>query len=357
MKWGGTEKHVIALASGMQARGHRVKILALFRPGLLADEVKKNGIAWECLDLPYRWDARTSKTIFGWLGRNPTDIVHLYLFGFDFFAAAPARLKKIPGVLSTRREIPAWQKIRHRMLVNLSNCFADKVICCSKAVQSWTLQNEWFVSPKVVTIYNGVDLRRFGILSEARQEMHRLLGISTADVLVGTVANFGVEKGYPHLIKTAALALEKNPALKFLFVGDGPLRAPIESEAVLLPQKARILFSGFRSDIPELINAMDIFVSASTVEGMPNSIYEAMACAKPVIATRVGGVPEILENERDALLINPGDEQALMDAILRLAADPVLQAKLGANARQKIETSFSMERMLDQYEKLYTQLL
>lgn len=357
MKLGGSEKHVIALASGMKASGHRVKILALFRPGLLAPEVEKNGISFECLELPYRWGIKTFKAVSGWLSANPFEIVHTYLFGFDAFAAWPARLRKIPVVISSRREIPEWQQARHRLLACFGNRFVDKVVCCSKAVRNWVLEHERLEAAKAITIYNGVDLQRFEISPEAGRSLRRQMEIPEDGCLVGTVANFGKEKGYPYLLKAASRSLNQNPLLHFLFIGDGPLRREMEQEAALLSHGKRIQFAGFRSDIPELLNAMDIYVQASTREGMPNAVYEAMACARPVIATRVGGVPEVLEDNQDSLLVDAEDEHSLAKSIIRLSSDPLLRARLGTQARRKIEKSFSMDSMIRQYEELYTALL
>ena len=357
MELGGSEKHVIALAAGMKTLGHNVKILTLFRPGFLAPEVERNGISFECLGLPYRWGVKIFRVLYDWMGENSPDIVHTYLFGFDLFAAWPARLRKIPVVISSRREIPEWQKARHRLLVNFGNPFVDKVVCCSGAVRSWTLAHEVLSAQKAVVIYNGVDSKRFRANRETGESIRREFRIPGEACLVGTVANFGVEKGYHYLLKAAALALERNPALWFLLVGDGPLRGKMEKETVLLSRKNQVLFSGFRSDIPELISAMDIFVQTSLVEGMPNSIYEAMACAKPVIATRVGGVPEVLEHEKNAFLVASKDERALADEILRLAADSELRERVGTNARRRIENHYSFEGMLARYEALYRDLL
>ncbi len=100
MKLGGSEKHVISLACGMKARGFSVKILTLLRPGLLAPEAESKGLSVECLHLPYQWGIKTFQAVSDWIGRNPAEIVHTYLFGFDLFAAWPARVKKIPAVVT-----------------------------------------------------------------------------------------------------------------------------------------------------------------------------------------------------------------------------------------------------------------
>ena len=127
MKLGGTERHVIRLAAGLRKRGYDARILCLFREGLLADEVRNDGIPFSCLNMSYRWSLGTSIRLWTELKRlRPFDILHTYLFGFDFFAVLPAFLLGIRTILSSRRELAAWKKGRHYAIENLSNRFVRK---------------------------------------------------------------------------------------------------------------------------------------------------------------------------------------------------------------------------------------
>lgn len=352
MGLGGAERHVIALASGLRKRGYDAGVVCLFEEGVLAEEVRQKEIPFACLDLPRRWGAGTMRGVYRWLRENPADILHTYLFGFHFYAGLPARMLRTSVILSTRREIALWRKGRHVWAENLGNLFTDGVICCSDAVEQWTLETEKVRRAKVFTIRNGVDLDRFAAPGGG-EAIRRGLGIPSEAPVVGTVANFSPDKGYPHLLDAARRVLEEIPAAYFLFVGSGPLLEDMKKAAQAMPGSGRLIFAGARDDVPALLDAMDVFTLASVTEGFPNVVLEAMAAGKPIAATRVGGIPELIASGEDGVLVPPADGPALAQALLGLLRDPSEAADLGARAREKVRKDFSMQGMMDRYENLY----
>ncbi len=355
MNIGGAEKHVIHLASALQQRGYPTRIVTIFQEGPLKDHVLRENIPFTCLHVKSGWNLATVWKIFQWLRANRTDILHTYLFGFHFYAGLPARLLKVPVILSSRREIAQWKKRRHWLVENFGNYFADRIVCCSRAVQSWTLERENVRPEQVLTIYNGVDLNDFNPQSDGlrvRQEF----GIPEGAFLVGTVANFSHEKGYPYLLDAISVVLEKNPSVWFLLAGAGPLQPEMKARAAVIPRSRQIIFAGSRSDIPEILSALDVFTLASIIEGFPNVVLEAMAMAKPVVATEVGGIPELIETGEDGILVKPRASGPLAEAILQLLADRGLAGRLGNHAGEKIRRDFMLTKMLDQYEALYLSL-
>lgn len=356
LKLGGAEKHVIRLAAGLRKKGYEVGITCLFREGALAEEARGEGIPLVCLNLPYRWGPATFLSLRQWLLARRPDILHTYLFGFHFFAGLPARLLKVPVIVSSRREIAGWQKKRHRMLESLGNFFVDRVVCCSKAVEEWTLKKEYIQPERLVTLHNGVDMTRFNP-SLKNPGFRRNLGIPVNAFVVGTVANIAIEKGYPYLLEAAEQILRENPRLWFLFVGFGPLEKEMKERARQIKGCEQIIFSGARSDIPELMREMDLFVLASIREGFPNVLLEVMAMGKPVVATDVGGIPELIESGTDGLLVPAKNGEALAEALRSLLKDPEKAGALGRSGQEKIRNHFSLDRMVEQYEALYLSLL
>ncbi len=357
MKLGGTEKHVIRLISGLRDRGHDAGIVCLFREGIIANEVREQNIPFVCLDLEYCWNLKTLQGILKWLRQTRPDVLHTCLFGFDFFAALPARLLKIPAVISSRRELAHWQKPRHRWMQNLGNLFVDRVVCCSNAVRKWTLVKEKIGQEKVFTLYNGVDLERFRAFENSPNSIRKEFGIPQNASVVGTVANIAVEKGYSDLIAAAGLILKEKPETWFLFVGAGPLQEEMKAKAQALPHGEQIIFTGFRSDISELFRVMGIFTLASTIEGFPNVLLEAMAMGCPVVTTSIGGIPELVTSEKDGILVDAKNPGQLAVAILRLLNDPKKAREFGEQGWKKIRESFSEKRMIDQYETFYESVL
>lgn len=355
MNIGGAEKHVIHLASGLQRRGYSTRIVTVFQEGPLKDQVLGENIPFTCLRLNSGWNPVTVWKIFQWLRANRADILHTYLFGFHFYAGLPARLLKIPVILSTRREIARWKKNRHRLIENFGNHFADRIVCCSRAVQTWTLERENARPEQVLTIYNGVDSDHFNPRTDSSR-IRKEFGIPEGAPLVGTVANFSHEKGYPYLMEAVSKVLEKNPSVWFLLAGSGPLQAEVKSRAAGIPRCRQIVFAGSQRDIPEILSALDIFVLASVIEGFPNVLLEAMAMARPVVATETGGIPELVETGEDGILVKPQSGPLLAEAILTLLEDRALAARLGARAAGKIRRSFTLSGMVDQYEALYRSL-
>jgi len=181
---GGSERHVMHLASGLRKRGHQTAILCVFQEGHDAEEVRRQGISLASLDLQQGWGPREFFRIFDWLRSNPVDVLHAYLFGFHVFAGLPARLLKVPVVLSSRREIAQWQKRRHLWVENMGNLLVDRVVSCSKAVEKWTLAKERISPEKVITIYNGINLGRFRPTGN-RIKVRENLGIPLDAPLVG----------------------------------------------------------------------------------------------------------------------------------------------------------------------------
>ncbi|HNV87316.1 MAG TPA: glycosyltransferase [Candidatus Omnitrophota bacterium] len=356
---GGAERHVLSLAAGLRARGHDAGIACVFEEGRLEDEIRSKGIPLENLNLPARWDLATLFKIWKWLRAKQIDVLHTYLFGLDFFGVFPARLLKIPVIISSRREIALWQKRRHLMMVQLGNFFVDHVVCCSQAVREWVLKKEKISGKRASVIRNGVDFNRFRNSSrpDCRDKIRQEFGIPAKSFLIGTVANFSIEKGYPYLIDAAAIVLKKRPDARFLFIGGGPLLGEMKQKAEAVSPEGGIIFTGYRSDIPDLIAAMDVFVLASLIEGFPNALLEAMAMGTPVVATETGGIPELVRSGVDGVLVPPKNGERLAETVLTCLNDQQMAQKLGENARNKITNDFSLKRMLDQYEEFYQSLL
>ncbi len=355
MNVGGAERHVIGLGAGLRQRGFDAQIVSIFNEGSLADEIKKEGIPFSCLDAPDGWGPGAFLAIYRWLSKNPVDILHTYLFGFHGVAGFPARLLKIPILISSRREIAEWRKARHALIENLGNCFVDRVVCCSQAVRQWTLDHEKISEQKVLTIYNGIDPKRFE--SGDGLKIRREFNIPYEAPILGTVANFAQEKGYPYLLEMASQVLEAYPQAWFLIVGSGPLEEEIKQKARKLSYSDRILFAGSRPDVPDLISAMNVFVLASVREGFPNVLLEAMGLGKPVVAARVGGIPELIDSGRNGILVPARDAQALAEAVIHCLKDPLSASRLGNEARRTVTENFSLDRMLNQYETFYRSLM
>jgi glycosyltransferase involved in cell wall biosynthesis len=161
------------------------------------------------------------------------------------------------------------------------------------------------------------------------------------------------QKGHQYLITAAAEVVERYPNVRFVFVGDGILRAELERLVDNLKLKDKILFLGFRHDVDELLHTFDIFVLPSLYEGLPNVVLEAMACGKPVIATAVDGSPEAITDGVSGILVPPKDSDALSKAILHLLENKKMRVEMGKKSRKKVTDYFSLEKQMQQFQILY----
>ncbi len=352
---GGSETHVVRLAEQLRKRGHDVRILCIFQEGQLSDWARQLGIPLEALRQK-KWRPPALLRIYHWLKKNPSDIVHTYLFGLHLFAGLSARLARVPVVVSSRRGVDLSQPAKILWLEMAGNLFSDRVVACAEAVRDWVLSRENVSPAKVVTLYNGVDLSLFSPQQSGR-DIRCEFGIPEAVPLVGTVANFSDMKGYSDLIEAAALILQQRPDCQFLFVGAGPLEAEMRVKAEQLTGRGKIHFTGSRRDVPKLLAAMNIFAFASYWEGVPNVVLEAMALAKPVVSTPAGGVPEVISDGLNGRIVPMRSPQAMAEAILALMENPDESQALGVAARRTIETRFTLDRMADDYENFYTEIL
>ena len=258
-------------------------------------------------------------------------------------------------VLSSRRDVEYGLRKRDLFIESLGNLFVDRVICCAKTAQRWTFEKEsWLRPDKLSTIYNGVDLARF---SETHPEkIRKEFNIPDHVPVVGTVGNLSHKKGIPYLLDAIGLIVLAYPNAKFLLVGQGPLEEEMKEKAIHVAARQQIIFTGPRSDIPDLMSAMDIFVLASLFEGLPNVLLEAMALGKPVVATKVGGIPELIESKGDGILVPPQDPEELAKAVLTLLENPAKAKAMGERGAEKIKNHFLLDRMIDQYDHLYYSL-
>jgi glycosyltransferase involved in cell wall biosynthesis len=210
---------------------------------------------------------------------------------------------------------------------------------------------ERFPPHKVFVIPNGVDTDRFRPCPPD-ETLRRQLGLLPRAPVVGIVAALRPEKDHELFLRVAARVLDNVADTHFLVVGDGDLRPRLERVANELGIGAAVHFLGTRSDIPELLSLVDVSVLTSKMEASPVTILEAMACAKPCVAPRIGSIPETIVDGQNGHLTSPGDEAGSAQAIVRLLTDPARLSRFGQHAHRHVQERFSLERMVEGYQQL-----
>lgn len=224
-----------------------------------------------------------------------------------------------------------------------------KIICVSKAIQQIVTKSVADKS-KLCTVYSGIDFNRFDNVKVSSNELRQQYNIPSNALLIGNIAALAPHKDYFTFIDTACLLLDGGLDAYFLAIGDGELRTQLEAYSQQKGISDRLIFTGFRNDIPLILPQLDVFLITSKTEGLGTSILDAFICRVPVVATRAGGIPELVQHNNTGLLCNVQDAAALANAIKTLVADTTLKEQLINNAAQFVQTFSKAQTALSTYQ-------
>lgn len=347
---GGVEEVILMYAKFLPRDRYEVAVAYRVR-GIVAEEIEK------IVDVQmFCFEAATKRKRFNMLlqfaRKFGPDLVHNH---FNWLGMTIGRVLGVPcveTVHNTYHFFTAAQKYAYAFLL----LFVSRIIAVSKYVRDFTVDYFPLISDaKVTVIHNGIDVTRFQVNHE-REKTRRILGIGSNDFVIGFIGRLEEQKGLVYLLKAAKELNTLFSNLRFLIVGDGTLRKKLEERAAV-DVLDNVQFLGYQRDTPKFYSAFDVFVLPSFFEGLPVSVIEAFAAGCPVIGTRVGGVPEVIEHEVTGLLVEPGSSEQITDALRRLITQPELGEKLRARGRQHAQRQFSIEAMIGKTELVYSELL
>jgi glycosyltransferase involved in cell wall biosynthesis len=360
---GGTEQHLCQLVSRLADKGVQSSVV-VFHLGHseLIDRIRTAGI--EVTQFPVAREytpaaAWQAARLLRYIRANHFDIVQTFHQKSDTYGALIARLAGVKHIVSSKRDIGQLKKRAHFFVNSRLGWLFDRVIAVCGAVEDVVAAKEAVPRTKLMRIYNGVDIERFRPSSGAERTAARArLGLNEDDFVVGMVAGFRPEKSYDVFFEGALRALGDLDHARVLAVGGGPLLEPMRARFNAEERRGRVLFSGPIGNVLEWLQAMDVacLVPGSN-EGFSNAVLEKMAMGLPVVVTNVGGNAEAISHRRDGIVIEPGDSAALTRAIQELHDDPPLRRWLGSNARKRVETEFTLERMVSMHLDLYRSLV
>ena len=360
--WAGAEVQLATTAAYLSAQPDVRLSAVLFNDGRLAAELRAIGVAVTVID-----ETRTSALrILSRLTRLMTferfDVVHTHRYKDTVLGALAARFAGVPHVVRTVHGLhePAtgWAALKLRVYEALDMLalrrLADVVVAVSSHMAEQLRQSGY--RPSMVTsIHNGINpLQPAAPATSAR--VRRELGISPHALVIGTAGRLVPVKGQADLIRAMARILPTMHAARLLIAGEGPLQDDLVALAARLGITDACVFAGHRADVHDVLAAMDIFVLPSLSEGIPMALLEAMSLGVPVVATRVGGMPEVVQHRATGLLVPPGDDGALADACLELAQRREWATEIGAAGRRVVTEEYTPERsgrpLLDTYRCL-----
>jgi len=356
---GGAQQLLLGLSQELMALGHKVRVIGL-RPGGLADEFRQQGIPVEELCLKGMLGLPTLFRLTALLKRQRPDIVHTHLGRADNFGRLAARLARVPVIVTTVHNVDAWKaNILFRRIDAWTSRYANQIVACSGRVGEHLRELGLVPNEKITVIRNGICLRDWSDRPEpaAVLRLRGELGLRPNDFVIGVIGRLEKQKGHRHLFEALAILKEDVADWRLLVVGEGALRQALEELAERLGLSSQVSFAGVRRDMRMIYAASDVVVLPSLWEGLPLVLLEAMAARRPVVGTRVGGVPEVLRHKETGFLVPPGDSAALCAAIKRCYLERERAEAMAEAAYQWVGSNCSIETNARQLLTVYNKLI
>jgi len=369
---GGTEKHVLELAAGLDRRKFAPLVVATSAGGVLEESFRSRGIPVHLLPFPGFHigvhPVRTLRSIRRAAGffsafsrilhQGRVAIVHSYLPVANILGTAAGCIGRVPVRIVSKRGLCRYKKGHpvQTILEDLANLLSAAVLVNSTAVAKEVLRHERFLGGKIRRIYNGI-----GPDSAAPEPIGRLvpeLAESPDGPVVACVANLFHYKGHRDLVNAARIVVDAMPGARFLLIGrDSGEEKEIRVLIGSLGLHRHMVLTGPRSDVPRILSSVDLLVHPSHEEGFSNVVLEAMRAGKAVVASAVGGIPEAVVDGETGLLVPPHDPARLGDALLALLRDPAKSRAMGEKGRRRVRDRFPLSMMVARTEEVYRELL
>jgi len=348
--WGGQEKRVMREILGLSRESFR-PLLACQPGSRIGENAQGHGLRVEYVKMKTNFNPLAVAHFIRLYQRYSVDIVHTHSSADSWMASTAAKLSpRQPMVVRTRHLSASFN---NRLIYTF---MADRVITVGDSTRRYMIQEKGIPEGRVLTIPTGVDLTEFDP-EKIRENLRERLGISPETPVFGTVAVFRRLKGHHNLLEAVPEVVHSVPGAKLLLVGEGPqennLLRMIEAKGI----GASVIMPGFRDDIARVLNTLDVFVFPSLQEALGTAILEAMAMKKPVVASRVGGIPEVVADGRTGYLVPPEDPGAIAESVIRLLKSADLGREMGLEGRKFVEARYDNRLMLQRLETLYRELM
>jgi glycosyltransferase involved in cell wall biosynthesis len=360
--WAGGEVYLLNLAKALDR--HRFDLAVVVpEPGPLGERLQAHGVRVHLVPLGERlFNPSALLALVRLLRRERPSIVQSHGARSNVYTKLAGSVAGTSVILTTVHnslfdyEVGLLRRRLYVLAERLTSPLTDRILAVSAAIARDLVHRYRIGAGKVVTIQNGIDAEAFRP-RRSRSAVLTELGLNARDRLIGIAARMTLQKGHHDLLHALRLLLPRFPRLRCLLIGDGPLKPRLEQQAAALGVSARCLFTGVRPDVADLVDVVEAVVLPSRSEGLPFALLEAMALAKPVVATEVGGNPEVVEHGSTGLLVPPQDPEALAEAIAFLLDRPDAAAGMGERGRARVRERFTLDRMLRALEDVYASLL
>ncbi len=352
---GGAEEMILNLVRYLPPEFERA-VICIDDPGPIGAEIEKTGVPFRSLGLrPGVLRPFDLMRLQQFIHDCEPTIVHTFLLTASLYGRFAAMLARVPIVIGTEVNIYERKRPLHRLAEQWLMRHTDAVVASAGSVRDFYLEQIGADPDKVVVIYNAVDWAQLNT-TMSRDELRAALGVPIDAPVAGIIARLTEQKAH-RVLFDALIARAELGRLHLIVVGDGELREELRGRAERLGLAGRVHFVGARRDLGNILNAIDMFVMPSLWEGLPLSLVLAMGAGLPVIASRVAGIPEVVQDGVSGLLVDPGDSAQLAEAMVQVLMDDTRRVLLGQEARAFVRPRFGVDGYIAATTALYDRLL
>lgn len=350
LETGGAQRQFVNLASNLDRARFEPFLFCLEKGGPFEEPLADMGIPVRTLGVKRVYDFNAPARLAGladFVRAERVDLVHTWMFLPNVLGPPAAKIGGARAVVTSRRDTGFWQKHRHYAMLKASGRFVDAVVANSTAVKNAALKNENLSPRKVKVVPNGLEF----------PDKASIPGRDSDAPVIGTVGSLKPQKNHDFFLDAAAKLKTAFPDARFVIHGEGPERERLQEKARLLGISEILDMPGETRDVFGALRDMTLFFLPSKTEGFPNVLLEAMAAGLPCVASNVGGVPEIIDDNRLGRLVSSGDVPAAVKTISYMLLDSALRKEIGSAASAHVRSNYSARVMAEKYESLYDELL
>ncbi len=364
LEFGGGERVFSQIINGLTGKAYDIFLAS--NPGTeMYRSIDRSAVRCMPLDFSTRTNVPSLKALVRTIRKHRIDIVHGQGGRAEFYARLASKVAGSAKYVSTIAmpvegyDVSALRRGIYCFFDRITEKCVDRFIVVSDFLKRRMIEGHGVPAEKVVRIYNGIETNRYDPASGAdgSSRFRAGMGFRPEDRLVGAIGRMVWQKGFEYLIRGIPDVLKACPQARFLFVGDGPLRESLQALSSRLGSGGSVFFTGFQRDIRDILSALDLCVVPSLREGFPMVTLEAMAMARPIVATRIDGVTEQMTDGREGFLVPPEDPTALARAVSTVLLDRSLAQEMGRQARLTVERKFPVEKMIEETEGVYQSLV
>ena len=358
-KIGGVQQQLLSLLKAYNRDVFNPIFCCLGPKDAISEEIEKVGVEIIALSRSryHRFSLAIVRDLYRLMKQKNIHIVRTHRYRANLYGRLAAWLSGVSvTIISLHDNYNKDMRLERRIANKILSKFTDKMIAVSESIKRDIIKYDGIYPSKILVIPNGIDTERFkpeGIFADLRKEF----SIQERDTVIGFIGRIVPAKGLEYLIDAFSYLKEDFKNIKLLIIGEGNLVERLREQAKEKKLDDSIIFPGGRRDIPDILACINIFVMPSIAEGLPNALLEAMAMGKPIVATMIGGIPEVIKNGFNGLLVPPRDPASLATAIKELIGNGQLSARMGQAARDLVMNKYSIRETAQKWESLYLSIL